>query len=273
MFYFVAPHRIKDIDKEFIKTLNGLAPMVLVVAKADTMTLQERRKHLENVFAMMKELKEICEHPIVFDFEEDGDSFIDDQMELPVPPAAEAMVESDQEDRVEQDRVIVPTHTETFRAAAEQDHACLKAEHVQLHVPLPRIRNVFAVVCDTSESGKREYPWGSLNIYDEEHSDFRRLQRVVLEGEKITELIEQTQMMSLRIYKNTAAASKVGGMAAVSADTPTTTVTAPPQPSTPVQQAMAVFYRVKAALDTGIITLFYAMLPLLLWILVFGGMK
>ena len=209
VFYFVAPHRIKDIDKEIIKTLNGLAPMVLVVAKADTMTLQERRKHLENVFAMMKELKEICEHPIVFDFEEGGDNFIDDQMELPVPPAAEAMVESDQEDRVEQDRVIVPTHTETFQAAAaEEDHACLKAEHVQLHVPLPRIRNVFAVVCDTSESGKREYPWGSLNIYDEEHSDFRRLQRVVLDGNNIFNLIRQTQVLSLHIYKDMQGSNK-----------------------------------------------------------------
>ena len=79
MFYFVAPHRIKDIDKEIIKTLNGLAPMVLVVAKADTMTLQERKKHLENVFAMMRELKEICEHPIVFSFEEGGEGvFMED---------------------------------------------------------------------------------------------------------------------------------------------------------------------------------------------------
>ena len=49
-------------------------------------------------------------------------------------------------------------------------------------------------------------------------------------------------------------------MAAVFADTATTTttttVTVAAQPSTPVQQAMAVLYRVKAALDTGIITLF-----------------
>ena len=230
MFYFVAPHRIKDIDKEIIRTLNGLAPMVLVVAKADTMTLQERRKHLENVFAMMKELKEICEHPIVFDFEEDGENFIDDQMELPVPSSAKAIVGGGHKDEVVPARVIVPTQGAATAGA--------EAEHAQLHVPLPRIRNVFAVVCDTSESGKREYPWGSLNIYDEEHSDFRRLQRVVLEGGKITELIEQTQMMSLRIYKNTVVCTRSNAATA-------TVVT---QPSTPVQQTRSVLYRVKAAL-------------------------
>ena len=290
--------------------------MVLVVAKADTMTLQERRKHLENVFAMMRELKEICEHPIVFDFEEGEDGlFMEDGapqgayvdpmdcsscMVVDEPSAEVEHTQLEHEDQEEDNSVAhpspvseasydLPATTEGKPSAVEvsphveiatehtptafQAPIYLQAEHAQLHVPLPRIRNVFAVVCDTSESGKREYPWGSLNIYDEEHSDFRRLQRVVLEGEKITELIEQTQMMSLRIYKNTAAASKVGGMAAVAADTPTTTATVAAQPSTPVQQAMAVFYRVKAALDTGIITLFYAMLPLLLWILVFGGMK
>ena len=313
VFYFVAPHRIKDIDKEFIKTLNGLAPMVLVVAKADTMTLQERRKHLQNVFAMMRELNEICEHPIVFDFEEGGDGvFMEDDapqgayvdpvdcsscMVVDEPPAEVEHTQLEQEDQeedttpsqpspVSEASYDLPATTEGKPSAVEvSPHAeivtehtptafqalmYLQGEHAQLHVPLPRIRNVFAVVCDTSESGKREYPWGSLNIYDEEHSDFRRLQRVVLEGEKITGLIEQTQMMSLRIYKNTTAAGKVGGVAALTADTLTTTVTAPAQPATPLQKAMAVLYRVKAALDTCIITLFYAMLPLLLWVLVIG---
>ena len=56
MFYFIAPHRVKDIDKEFIKQLTGLAPIVLVIAKADTMTLQERKDHLIAVCELIKEL-------------------------------------------------------------------------------------------------------------------------------------------------------------------------------------------------------------------------
>ena len=120
-------------------------------------------------------------------------------------------------------------------------HSHIPGSHVlsgQLHVPLPRIRNVFAVVCDTSESGKRKYPRGSLNIYDEEHSDFRRLQRVVLEGEKITSLIEQTQIMSLRIFNNTVMWTRSNAA----------TSTVATHPSTPVQQTRSVIYRVKAAL-------------------------
>ena len=67
-------------------------------------------------------------------------------------------------------------------------------------LPLPRIRNAFAVVCDTSESGKREYPWGSLDIYDEQHSDFRRLQRLMFESNHITRLRELTQEMSVALH-------------------------------------------------------------------------
>jgi septin family protein len=75
------------------------------------------------------------------------------------------------------------------------------------HAPLPKVRNVFAVVCDTSDSGKREYPWGALDIYDEEHSDFRRLQRVILDSDNITEFIKQTQDMSLRLLRLESAAT------------------------------------------------------------------
>ena len=49
LFYFIAPHRFKDIDREFIKQLTSLAPIVPVIAKADTMTLDERRQHLLEV--------------------------------------------------------------------------------------------------------------------------------------------------------------------------------------------------------------------------------
>eukprot|EP00607_Mallomonas_marina_P002295 CAMPEP_0182440170 /NCGR_PEP_ID=MMETSP1167-20130531/86890_1 /TAXON_ID=2988 /ORGANISM="Mallomonas Sp, Strain CCMP3275" /LENGTH=198 /DNA_ID=CAMNT_0024634049 /DNA_START=606 /DNA_END=1203 /DNA_ORIENTATION=- len=36
---------------------------------------------------------------------------------------------------------------------------------------LPKIRNVFAVVCDNSPNLCRTYPWGTLQIEDERHSD------------------------------------------------------------------------------------------------------
>ena len=40
IFYFIAPHRFKAIDAEFIKELAPLASVIPVVAKADIMTVK-----------------------------------------------------------------------------------------------------------------------------------------------------------------------------------------------------------------------------------------
>jgi hypothetical protein len=230
LFYFIAPHRIKHIDKEFIKHLNGLAPMVIVVAKADTMTWQERRVHLVNVRKMILELTAVCSHPIAFDFQEEGDGFLDDEIAGGMQKPTEAPVHADPLDlassmvlegdfhpsdaeAVTASQLLPPEGDGTASAlhsspsvTAFQSPVYLHAQ-ARTHAPLPKVRNVFAVVCDTSDSGKREYPWGALDIYDEEHSDFRRLQRVILDSDNITEFIKQTQDMSLRLLlKDDAAA-------------------------------------------------------------------
>ena len=43
-----------------------------------------------------------------------------------------------------------------------------------------RIPNIFACVCDSSR--ERIYPWGTLNIENPLHSDFRRLQSIIFEN-------------------------------------------------------------------------------------------
>ena len=70
--------------------------------------------------------------------------------------------------------------------------------------PFLQVRNIFAVVCDISVSGKRVYPWGSLDVNNEEHSDFRRLQRLVFEDSHIVQLREATQALSMRRLQQTA---------------------------------------------------------------------
>jgi len=45
---------------------------------------------------------------------------------------------------------------------------------------MERLANIFAVVCD--ESNQRVYPWGTLRVDDNEHSDFRRLQTILFEN-------------------------------------------------------------------------------------------
>lgn len=249
--YFFSPHRIKDIDREFLKHLNGLAPIVPVIGKADTMNISERREHLLDVNQMLKELAITCGGPIAFDFGEEGAEFLDTVVapesaqaggepagihERAAFPAADlagsVMMEADEEE-------TSPAHNPNDPAAmAESTYSTLCQSRVTTqpvpslltppiggvslnrsatsaatklpHGPspeaarppvLPRVRNLFAVVCDASASGKREYPWGSLDIYDEHHSDTRRLQRLLFESANITVMRDRAQEMSVRLYR------------------------------------------------------------------------
>ncbi len=64
---------------------------------------------------------------------------------------------------------------------------------------LPMVPNIFAVVCAMNEEGERAYPWGVVSIQDERFSDFRRLQRLVVESDNVTEMINVTQQVSIRL--------------------------------------------------------------------------
>jgi len=259
VFYFIAPHRIKFIDKAFLKQLAGLAPLVLVIAKADTMTWLERKDHLIAVMELVVELETECKMPIAFDFLEEEEGFIDRaQVDLELSrihsrsnraasdpsftyndfhdlSSSFVEMETGQEGLEESSRpspkgalfspLFEPPHF-SFRGKpflpdtdarqgqlpeqkAPRELAKTTRKDAQnapeeplersVHQPLPKIRNAFAVVCDTSESGKREFPWGSVDIYNEAHSDFRRLQRLVFESDHIVRLRELTQEMSMAL--------------------------------------------------------------------------
>ena len=47
--YFIPPHRLKEVDIEFMKQLSGVVPLIPIIAKADSMTtdeLDEFRGHI-----------------------------------------------------------------------------------------------------------------------------------------------------------------------------------------------------------------------------------
>lgn len=264
LFYFIAPHRFKDIDGEFIKQLWDLAPIVPVIAKADTMTLDERREHLLNVHQCLKQLQQDSgsDRSINFIFEEEIDeSFInpDSPSSLEASQSATANTANPTNSSIEHEVTLSTTNikdndhsnnndnktndnTELLQSQSlnlksggnEQSMSCgfdhistsllqstisVTAEsndpsaqgvvHSHMYesmtvnatiVPmLPKIRSIFAVVCDGSSSGMRIYPWGSLNINDEQHSDFRRLQRLVFEDCHIVSLREASQKLSMGI--------------------------------------------------------------------------
>jgi len=277
VFYFIAPHRIKAIDKAFLKQLAGLAPIVMVIAKADTMTWLERKDHLIAVRKLVDELEAECKISITFDFQEEDSGFLDTKNcthtdepgDVPVAQALSStsptvsardfldlspcLLDSEfgGEDPTSMyeahftynDRPYMPDegaqqvhYPERLRDNGEEPaSACVESkdpreerepvpmglehpiptrlfevsrpsspcEHLakSVHQPLPKIRNAFAVVCDTSESGKREFPWGSVDIYNEAHSDFHRLQRLMFESDHIVRLRELTHEMSMKLNK------------------------------------------------------------------------
>ena len=53
--YFIAPHRLKDNDIEFMKEISKLLPIVPVIAKADTMTSQETTDFRKEVSEKMRQ--------------------------------------------------------------------------------------------------------------------------------------------------------------------------------------------------------------------------
>jgi septin family protein len=64
--YFIAPHRLKDNDIEFMKEISKLLPIVPVIAKADTMTSQETTDFRKEVSEKMRQA-----NIRLYDFEHD----------------------------------------------------------------------------------------------------------------------------------------------------------------------------------------------------------
>lgn len=250
---------MKDIDKEFIKQLYQLGPIIPVVGKADTMTIDERRDHLLNIRKRIQELVDETNEHVIYDFQENTREATPDNYYLPEdsPPntsilesaehismvnAAEqvaSMIDSEESTSStvalenqsveatsleEDENLLWPSNSTHVSDQIVLDIEELEYSHayssdagtanvisasqitdLELSVfptTLPRIRNIFAIVCDTSSSGKRSYPWGEIYIHDENHSDFRRLQRLLLERSKILALKTLTQNMSIQLLEN-----------------------------------------------------------------------
>lgn len=75
--YFIAPHRMKDIDNDFIQQLAPFVTIVPVIAKADTMTIGERNRYLAEVklriFQIRLEFRRVSsqDDEAVFQFDEE----------------------------------------------------------------------------------------------------------------------------------------------------------------------------------------------------------
>ena len=145
VFYFIGPHRMKMLDREFIAQLSPLVPIIPVIAKADTMTVRERNEYLHIVKIELDKISERLGESCIYDFGTED---------------LKVLVTKN-----------VPEEPLSSRSKAVQQE-------------MERLPNLFAVVCDLSN--ERVYPWGTLRIDDNKHSDFRRLQTVLFESGKLS---------------------------------------------------------------------------------------
>eukprot|EP01041_Mallomonas_annulata_P002962 gene2962-5816_t len=72
-FYFISPHRFKDIDREFITKISDIVPIVPIISKSDQMTMEERAVFLAEVQAALINIantKEMHIDDLLYDFQE-----------------------------------------------------------------------------------------------------------------------------------------------------------------------------------------------------------
>lgn len=68
LFYFFAAHSVRDLDLSFLAQLSGTVPIIPVVAKADTMTNDERNQYLSDLHKTIQDLSLSLNTSVTYDF-------------------------------------------------------------------------------------------------------------------------------------------------------------------------------------------------------------
>eukprot|EP01039_Chlorochromonas_danica_P008251 gene8251-9100_t len=255
LFTIFTPHALLALLLETVQSVCGLAPIVPVVSKADSMTWEERENFLIELHQALKGIARSLNRTAIVDFKEQGEFIdceegvgrgIDDtatNLQTSNPALLCTIVETHQSTNVELASSVasVEQHADVMGGesallvdfpsphpltaedadAEEKDNtsvcssekSCVEEvaytvashcgtstmSHTESHrsTALPKVRNIFAVICSDSRSSQRCYPWGSVNSLDENYSDFRRLQRLIFESGNLTYLRGLCQEMSM----------------------------------------------------------------------------
>jgi len=138
--YFLAPHRFKDVDLEFMRRLHTRVNLIPVIAKADTMTTNELREYKTLILNTLKE-NSITVYPH--------------------GPAAEVRQEEDSLTSIEPFRL-------PFAVIGSNEKVELTAD-----IAGSSLRRGMRVA-------GRQYPWGVACIEDDNHCDVGRLRECLL---------------------------------------------------------------------------------------------
>lgn len=184
--YFIAAHRLKGIDIEFMQRLQRVVNVVPVVAKSDTMTLAERDAFRRLVLAELRE-----KHVQLF------------QLSGPAEPAVNAM--GGRSSPPSQPAPQPPPLAFDSAAASASAEAATRPRPLATTQPPP-----FAVCA--SEDGTRVYPWGTCCVEDPSHSDLSVLRSMLFASSMLAakrrtlELFESSYASARRADEATRAA-------------------------------------------------------------------
>lgn len=222
VFYFMSPHRMKDIDSNFIKLLCDLVPIVPVVAKADAMTSEERETFLRQVSVIFTNLEKEIRTPVLYDFEEtfphseeSGEPFVGlDHFSLESSSQIEDNYHSTHDPKIKPAKYVSDDicsevssmhmshgvgdalkRTVTSGIFTDDEnidpnlhvhtspHELKSNTSISIRRKLYRVPNIFAVIASVNRV--RNYPWGSIKIDDDSVSDFYRLRSLIFGKGKI----------------------------------------------------------------------------------------
>jgi hypothetical protein len=230
----IAPHRLHRINIECVRKLATLAPVVPIVTKADAMTNFERHELLLDIQKQLRTIALELNRPAIFDFCESENYFLGDNYETraPIDTLFEQQNNSDSTMLADMDQEVEHDERDASLSSSSETSCLEEVQYSQCSVPsisisfshssgtatvqpvadesqkplnpvtpaaLPRVRNIFAVICTLDPSHKRQYPWGEVDVLDEGASDYRRLQRLVFESGKLFALRSACQEMSMAL--------------------------------------------------------------------------
>jgi len=197
VLYFISPHRLKKLDKEFLLELSDLVPIVPVVAKADTMTVSERKKFLQVIYMHVLQMELENDSQIIYDFGESSVLTFSEENSEVSPTAlmcssfftsdgvihfSESLLVDSSSDEIdcelENERKSDEAHPQNRDSDISAQENFIRNEISPSSIEnseICRSKNIFAIITDIS--GLRKYPWGNVRVDDVRYNDFSFLQR------------------------------------------------------------------------------------------------
>lgn len=194
--YFIAAHRLKGVDLEFMRRLEPYVNLVPVIAKSDTMTLAERDAFRRLIIAELR-----ANSVRIFNLSDDSiEKMPSSKPQASTPTSAGAngggtgkngsMATADLGSATSEALGLPPSHAAPAPKPAGTPSAATNTRALATTQPPP-----FAVCA--SEDGTRVYPWGTCCAEDPTHSDLSTLRTMLFASSMV-----DAKRTTLQLYES-----------------------------------------------------------------------